>query len=103
MPTREHSAEQQPVGKYTRFRRMPIESNREPPPGGRGGPFPTEGLQAILGFPRRGGSEIQEMRAAASIWEFETFKDWLHNNGFEWANAVRAEDDGDEGDDDAGD
>ena len=73
---------------------MPIQSNREPPPGGRGGPFPTKGLQAVVGFRRRGGSEIQALYAPVSIWEFETFQDWLHNNGFEWANAVRAEDDG---------
>ena len=84
MPMREHRAEQTPVGRYKSFRRMPIKSNRAAPPGGRGGPFPTNGRHAIIGFPPGGeGSEIQEMRAEADTWDVLTFGDWLDNNGFE--------------------
>ncbi|MBH05190.1 MAG: hypothetical protein CMJ20_02595 [Phycisphaeraceae bacterium] len=78
----EHDAIQTDPGKYKKFRRKKMKSNREPPEGGIGGPFPTSGITFIIGVKGPNSSEVQSVRALASVWNVKTFKDWLVNNGF---------------------
>ena len=78
----EHDAPQTEPGQYEKFRRKKMKSNREPPEGGIGGPFPTSGITFIIGVKGPDSSEVQSVRALASVWDVKTFGDWLKNNKF---------------------